>query len=270
MNGNGSGYAVGSNYLGVNLSFTKFLFVSPARDDEATRARIRAAVSIVGRGFFNDFEAPDGGREAPPHETVQFFANEDTHGATGLAGARCAMQVSSKYRPRLVETEAELRRRLGEDARVDALEGTARMPQYTSAEMYAYAYKNAMCRGSGRLQRNVVILPIRKTREWWEKSALERHAYFYPHADGATGVRAKGHALVAEAGISTIYRRPYYNPEGAGRDGEWDFVTYFAYADEHMGVFEQILRALRDERQNPEWRFVEEGPEWRGRRVLKW
>jgi hypothetical protein len=85
-----------------------------------------------------------------------------------------------------------------------------------------------------------------------------------------TGARVKGHARAAEAGIGTIYRRLYYNPDGTGRDGEFDFITYFECADEHLSTFEQICRALRDERQNPEWRYVVEGPEWRGKRVLKW
>lgn len=257
----------GNNNLGVNLAFTKFIFVTPARDDDAARTRLRAAGGIVARGFFNDFEAE--GRDAPPLETIQFLLNDEGHQQPGLAGARYALQVCSKYRPRLVETELELRRRLGDNATVVALDGAVRVPQYTSAEMYAYAYKNATPRLSGRVQRNVIIIPIRKTAEWWEKAALDRHAYFYPHSD-ATGARAKGHARAAEAGINTIYRRLYYNPDGNGRDGEFDFITYFECADEHMGTFDHICRSLRDERQNPEWRFVEEGPEWRGRRVLKW
>jgi hypothetical protein len=35
-------------------------------------------------------------------------------------------------------------------------------------------------------------------------------------------------------------------------------------------VFDEVLTALRDVRQNPEWRFVQEGPVWRGKRVLRW
>jgi hypothetical protein len=260
VNGNGT--------LGVNLAFTKFLFVSPARDDDAARTRLRAAGSVVARGFFNDFEA-EGGRDTAPHETIQFLVNEG-HQRPGLAGARYALQVSSKYRPRLQDTEMELRRRLGEYAEIVAIDGAARAPHYTSAEMYAYAYKQAIARGPGRVQRNAIILPIRKTREWWEKSALDRHAYFYPHADAASGTRVKGHARAAEPGISTIFRRLYYNPDGPGRTDEFDFVTYFECCDEHLATFDAICRALRDERQNPEWRFVIEGPEWRGRRVLKW
>lgn len=72
--------------------------------------------------------------------------------------------------------------------------------------MHAYANKHASPRASGRTQRNVIILPIRKTPEWWEKSARERHAYFYPHADAKTGLSVKGHARSAEPGISTIFR----------------------------------------------------------------
>lgn len=259
----------GTNHLGVNLAFTKFLFITPSRDDDAARTRLRSAGSIIARGFFNDFET-EGGRDTPPHETIQFLVNDDGHGQPGLTGARYAVQVSSKYRPRLQETEVELRRRLADNATIVALDGAVRNPQYTSAEMYAYAYKNASPRQSGRTQRNVIIIPMSKTAEWWEKGALDRHTYFYPHADPQTGTRVKGHARAAEAGISTIGRRLYYNPDGHSRPDEFDFITYFECADEHLATFDQICRALRDERQNPEWRFVLEGPEWRGKRVLKW
>lgn len=103
-------------------------------------------------------------------------------------------------------------------------------------------------------------------------SALERHAYFYAHADGPTGGRAKGHAQAAEAGIPTIHRKVYHNPDGYGRDGEFDFdfISDFECADEHLATFDEICRAPRDDRQNPEWQDVIEGPEWRGRRDQKW
>jgi hypothetical protein len=259
----------GTNHLGVNLAFTKFLFVLPARDDDEARTRLRAVGAIVARGFFNDYEA-EGRKDSAPHETIQFLVNAEGHQRPGLSGARYVLQVSSKYRPRLAETEAELRRRLEGYADVVALDGAVRNPQYTSPELHNFAYKNAVVRASGRTQRNAIIIPIRKTQEWWEKAALDRHVYFYPHADGPTGSRVKGHARTAEPGISTIFRRLFYNPDGPGRADEFDFITYFECADEHLGTFDQICRALRDERQNPEWRFVVEGPEWRGKRVLKW
>ena len=55
MNGNGSGaYGFAGNHLGVNLAYAKFFFVTPSRDDEATRMKLRAASSVVARGFFNE------------------------------------------------------------------------------------------------------------------------------------------------------------------------------------------------------------------------
>jgi hypothetical protein len=266
MNGNGSGFA--GNHVGVNLAYTKFFFVTPGRDDEATLVKLRAAGGVAARGFFNDFEAE--GRDTPPHETIQFMIRADLRNPDATAsGAPYALQVCSKYRPRLKETEVELRRRVADFAEVTAFDGAARCPQYTSAEMHAYAFRPAMPRGSGRVQRNVIIIPMSKSKEWWDKAALDRQTYFYPHAD-RSGTHVKGHARAAEAGISTIFRKLYYNPDGHSREDEWDFVTYFECADEHLATFDQICQALRDVRQNPEWRYVTEGPEWRGRRVLRW
>ena len=168
----------------------------------------------MARGFFNDFDAE--GRDTPPHETIQFLVRAGEADAAPSAGAPYALQICSKYRPRLKETEIELQRRVGEFAEVTALEGAVRVPQYTSAEMYSYAYKAALPRGSGRVQKNVIIIPMSKSQEWWDKQALDRQTYFYPHAD-REGARVKGHARAAEPGISTIFRKLYYNPDGHGR-----------------------------------------------------
>jgi len=258
----------GTNHLRVNLSFTKFLFVAPLRDDDATVTKLRAAGGMAARGFFNDFAA-DGGRDTGIQDSIQFLAGGCAAGAT-CSRPRYVLQISSKYRPRLQETEDDFRRRAAGLADITSLDGATRVPQYTSAEMYSYAYKNAMARASGRHQHTVIIIPMRKTEEWWQKTALERHAYFYPHNDPESGTQAKGHALSAEAGISRIFRRLFYNPDGNSRPGEFDFITYFECADAHLPLFEEICRQLRDVTMNPEWRFVVEGPAWRGRRVLRW
>ena len=52
-----------------------------------------------------------------------------------------------------------------------------------------------------------------------------------------------------------ISRRLYYKSDGDQRTDEYDFVTYFEYPNDPR---------------NSKWRFVIEGPEWRGRRVLHW
>jgi hypothetical protein len=253
-----------------NLAFTKFMFVIPRRDDDGFAPRLRAAGGVIARGFFNDYDA-EGTRDGQPHETIQFLVAEgDHHADSGISAARYAVQVSGKYRPRLLEVEQELRRRLGDAAEIVPLDGAERAPRYTSAELFEFAYRKAVPRRTGRIARNALILPISKSTQWWEKSSLDRHAYFYPHVDSGTGCPVHGHARAAQDGIPTVFRRLYHNPDGYDRSGEFDFVTYFECEDQHLETFERVHQALRDTARNPEWRYVREGPLWRGRRVLRW
>jgi len=260
----------GDNGIGTNLSYTKFLFVIVRRNDDAALAKLRAAGGQMARGYFNDYDA-DGTREMQPHERIQFLvADSDHHADSGIAAAQYVVQVSGKYRPRLNEFEAEFRRRIGDIGDVVAINGAERAPRYTSAELYDFAYRRALQRKSGRVARNAIVLPISKSGEWWKKPSLERHTYFYPHVDAGTGCPVHGHAQTAQSGIATLYRRLYHNPDGYERTGEFDFITYFECEDEHMSTFDRVHQALRDITRNPEWLYVEEGPLWRGRRVLKW
>ena len=269
--GNGSGTA-------ANLAFTKFLFVVARQDDEAHGARLRSAGGNIARGFFNDFDIDDSREtQIPPFETIHFLVRDGELPipAPNCVGpcinkARHLVQVSSRYRPRLQEIEEELCRRLGDSADILSMEGAVRGPRYTSAEMQRYSHKQSPPRRSGRLTPNVIVVPIRKTAEWWQMSALERQGYFYPHFDRASGCPAKGHALAAEEGIPLLFRRMYHNPDGYERPNEFDFLAYFECDDEGLPVFERVLGQLRDPEQNPEWRFVQEGPIWRGKRVLRW
>jgi len=272
--GQGNGGANGTS-VATNLAFTKFLFVVARADDDAHGARLRAAGGNIARGFFNDFDIDDArDTQAQRFETIQFFVREGEEPADCqspcIHKARHMVQVSSKYRPRLQEIEEELSRRIGDAAEILSLEGAFRNPRYSSPEMVHYSNDGAPTRRSGRLSKNAILAPIRKSSEWWQKSALERHSYFYPHVDQASACPVKGHAIAAEKGIPALFRRVYHNPDGYERPGEFDFVTYFECDDDALPVFDQVMTSLRDVRQNPEWRYVEEGPIWRGRRVLRW
>jgi chlorite dismutase len=275
----GCGQGVGSanGNAPTNLAFAKFLFLIARVDDDAHGARLRIAGSNIARGFFNDFDIDDArDTQSQRFETIQFFVRDgespDTDRCPGpcLQKARHMVQVSSKYRPRLQEIDEELRRRVGDSTEILTLEGAFRNPRYSSAEMLHYSNKGAPSRRSGRLSRNAIVVPMRKTAEWWQKSTLERHSYFYPHVDQASAAPVKGHALAAEQGIPSLFRRVFHNPDGYERPGEFDFVTYFECDDESLPVFDRVLKSLRDVQQNPEWRYVEEGPIWRGKRVLRW
>jgi len=250
----------------VNLVYSKFLFVTLAQDDTRSRARLREAGGCIARGFFNEFHA-NGTPSNRSNETIQFLACP-TPGQynDGLLSAAFVAHVTTKYRPRLDEIETELARRLGRVATVRALAGAVQAPRYTSDALHEYA---AAEHTTGDVSRNVII-PMSKTAAWWSMSMLERHSYFYPHVDRQSGNTVSGHAKAAERGIDTIYRRLYHNHDGYQRADEYDFITYFECADEHLPTFDLVRQSLRDDRRNPEWRFVIEGPEWRGHRVLRW
>ncbi len=276
--GGGCGQGGNGNGVGVNLAYTRFLFVIARSDDDAHGARLRTAGANIARGFFNDFDIDDTrDTQVRAQETIQFLIREgETRPLQGTVPppninlARHAVQITSKYRPRLQEIDDEFRRRLGDLSEIITLEGAARNPRYSSAEMVSYANRGVLPRRSGRTSRNAIILPVRKTAEWWQKGTLDRHSYFYPHVDHTSASPVRGHALAAEQGISTLFRRVYHNPDGYERPNEFDFVTYFECDDEALPVFEQVMVSLRDLHKNPEWRYVEEGPMWRGRRVLRW
>jgi hypothetical protein len=202
---------------------------------------------------------------------MQFFvADGDVHPDSTIAAARYVVQITGKYRPRLVEVETDLRRRLGDSVAVTALEGADRAPRYTSAELHDYAYKRAALRRTGRQAPCAIILPLSKTDEWWALGTLERHAFFYPHVDIRTGCAVPGHAQAADEGIASIFRRLFHNPDGYQQAGEYDFITYFECAPEQLDIFSRVHQSLRDTSKNPEWRYVNEGPLWKGKRVLKW
>ena len=276
----GSGCGQGANGVTVNsnLAYTRFLFVIARTDDDAHGARLRTAGANIARGFFNDFDIDDSREtQVQAHETIQFLIREpetkplpEQIPGPYINMARNCVQITSKYRPRLEEIDEEFRRRMGDTSEIITLEGATRNPRYSSAEMVNYSNRGAPPRRSGRLSRNAIIIPIRKTADWWQKSALERHSYFYPHVDHASASPVKGHAQAAEKGIPLLFRRVYHNPDGYERENEFDFVTYFECDDDALPVFDQVMNSLRDFHQNPEWRYVREGPIWRGRRVLRW
>jgi len=113
----------------------------------------------------------------------------------------------------------------------------------------------------------VVVTSINKTDAWWQMDFLHGESFFLPGYDENENMVVKGHALASAAGIPGINRRLLHAPEGYGLDGNYDFVGYFEFAEADPPVFREVMAGLRDTKQNPEWKYVLEGPEWWGRRV---
>ena len=255
--------------LGVNLAFTKFLFVTPAtrrrrRTDAAARGR-----DPSGAGLLQRLRRRRGTR----HAAARDHPVPGQRGRASAAGPRGrALRAAG-----LVEVPAAPQG--NRDRAATAGRGTRRGDgaRRRRARAAIHERRDARVRLQAREPARVGTRAAQRHHHSDEKDAgvvgqepARPPRVLLSARRRASGTRVKGHARAAEAGISTIFRRLYYNPDGHGRADEFDFVTYFECADEHLATFDQICRALRDVRQNPEWRYVIEGPEWRGKRVLKW
>ena len=150
---------------------------------------------------------------------------------------------------------------------VETLSGVQRPRSYTSHAMTQYAYARAQQPGPGRVHPLGVVTPMNKNAEWWGMGWMHREGFFLPRYDAKENMVAKGHALAADAGIASITRRLVHAPEGYGKEGCYDFVGYFEFAEADASTFSAVMSALRDTEQNPEWGYISEGPEWWGRRV---
>ncbi len=152
--------------------------------------------------------------------------------------------------------------------RVETLPSVQRRPgSYTSYAMMQFAYAPALAPQLGADCPMGVVTPQNKTAAWWAMDWMHRESFFLPRYDAQKHLIAKGHALAAAAGIPYIVRRNVHAPDGYGQAGHYDFVPYFEFAEAHAAIFRSVMAALRDVTQNPEWHYVEEGPEWWGRRV---
>ena len=150
---------------------------------------------------------------------------------------------------------------------VETLCGVQRPRSYTSHAMTQYAYARAQQPGPGSAHSLGVVTPMNKNGEWWGMDWMHRESFFLPRYDAKENMVVKGHALAADAGIACITRRLVHAPEGYGKEGNYDFVGYFEFAESDASTFSNVMAALRDTEQNPEWAYISEGPEWWGRRV---
>ena len=192
----------------------------------------------------------------------QQIAHPELSGANGLIRLECAALEPIK------QYEAVLRALVQPaGGSVETLAGVMRPRSYTSHAMTQFAYTHAMAPGKGDQYPLAAVTPMNKTDQWWQMDFLHRESFFLPRYDENEKMAAKGHALASAAGVPCINRRLVHAPEGYGLEGNYDFVGYFEFAESDATVFRQVMTALRDTKDNPEWKYVREGPEWWGRRV---
>jgi hypothetical protein len=240
---------------------------------EAERAAVAAAdVAALadGMGLVNEYGASGG----DPERSVAYLRRVSSEPGQiddpPLLDAEAIVHVAAPEPGPVREFRIRLDGLIWPMGSARTLAGAVQPFSYTSASMFNFAYGHRVLQAPGRVMPSVFLVPMRKTAQWWQKQWMERHTFFLPRYDDAGRVLNEGHALAAEAGISRLLRRTYKHPAPPAPEGEYDFISYFECADDDAPVYRQVRDALRDAARNPEWRYVQEGPTWHGRRVATW
>jgi chlorite dismutase len=95
------------------------------------------------------------------------------------------------------------------------------------------------------------LIPICKRASWWELSQDERRTIFEDRSH---------HIAVGAHYLPAIARRLYHARE---LGGPFDFLTWFEFAPENAGAFDELVARLRE---TEEWRYVDREVEIRVRR----
>ena len=86
------------------------------------------------------------------------------------------------------------------------------------------------------------LIPIRKANAWWDLAQDEHRAIFEEQSR---------HIGIGMEYLPGVARRLHHSREL----GEpFDFLTWFEYAPEHVGAFEELVQRLR---KTEEWRYVD-------------
>ncbi len=251
----------------------RFLFVSlPA---EVASAELTTALDNLGAGMENMFYAEGpASAEAFQRGRWQFLRAEPALSSArqiahpAMLTATFLVYLEAAAVESLVRYEAGLRKIIvPRHGSVETLAGVQKPRSYTSYAMMQFAYAPAQSPKPGSQCPIGVVTPQKKTAAWWNMDWMRRESLFLPRYDAQGTMVAKGHALAAAAGIPCITRRLVHHPEGYGQEQGYDFIGYFEFADADAETFRTVMASLRHVAQNPEWAYVQEGPEWWGRRV---
>ena len=255
------------------IGYQRFLFIclAPSRADGA----LADALDALGKGMENMHDvAGYPSEDACQRGRFQFLRAEPTLSAArdlphpAILSAHALIRLEGATLEPLLRYEEGVRKLIEpRGGTIETLAGVQRPRSYTSYAMTQFAYVPALAPQPGAACPMGVVTPQNKTAAWWAMDWMHRESFFLPRYDAQERLVAKGHAWAAAAGIPYIVRRNVHAPEQYGREGNYDFVPYFEFAEEHAPIFRAVMAALRDTAQNPEWAYVREGPEWWGRRV---
>ncbi len=94
-----------------------------------------------------------------------------------------------------------------------------------------------------------VLIPIRKSEEWWNLAQDQRQAYFQKAVN-------EGHTTVGLRYVDRVFRKLYHS-RYVDPTAHYDFLTYFEFYGQYSDDFRKLLMELRDPTRNPEWNYVD-------------
>ena len=92
--------------------------------------------------------------------------------------------------------------------------------------------------------RAAALIPIRKTAAWWALTQDARREIF----------EAQSHHIGLGMKVLPAVARRLHHCRDLATDQPFDFVTWFEYAPDDVGAFDDLLAALRA---SPEWTYVD-------------
>jgi hypothetical protein len=128
-----------------------------------------------------------------------------------------------------------------------AYHGVTEHLHYTTAAQARLLDRDAVAELPASPKTLAVLIPVKKSPEWWDLAQDERNAYFQrTHA-------LEGHTEIGLRLAGAIYRR-LFHCRALGE--HFDFLAYFELEEAREAEFKALLLRLRDVRANPEWAFV--------------
>ena len=97
------------------------------------------------------------------------------------------------------------------------------------------------------------LIPLRKNTEWWNLTQDERRAIFE---------QSSKHIQIGMRYLPAVARRLHHCRD-LGENEPFDFLTWFEYAPDDAGAFDELLSQLRA---SEEWKYVEREVEVRLKR----
>jgi len=212
-------------------------------------------------GFSNEFDPGKGTLETIHYLKGRGYTLNGKPVTTGVASA--LIRVESLDRARVDAFHKSVVSALKDYFAVEYRIAVTGQLSYTDAMTLARLKEGAPKRGNAVEQPNAVVFPIAKTPQWWELPTDKRTEYFHKNPE-AFGKDHSGHNEVGFVYIKKIFRKLYHS---RFIDPQQDFMTYFEFSDDDKPAFESLLQGLRDEKINPEWKYVVEKPLFTGKRV---